>query len=90
MRKDIQFIQQPSLDGQSFSAGDIVRLTTANLVNEYQLDVVILRRDEQLIYGSVVVAAPKNDIPVRQWEIARGDEVVFRLENITKAVLGAR
>lgn len=90
MRNDIQFIQQPALDGHSFSTGDMVRLTTANLLHEYQLDVVILRRDDKLIYGSVVVAAPKTDIPVGHWEIAQGDEVVFRQENIAKAVLGAR
>ncbi|MFZ1873382.1 MAG: hypothetical protein WAU54_11515 [Chania sp.] len=90
MRNDIQFIQQPALDGHSFSTGDIVRLTTANLLHEYQLDVVILRRDDKLIYGSVVVAAPKTDIPVARWEIARGDEVVFRQENIAKALPGVR
>ncbi|CAI2092618.1 hypothetical protein RDT67_17470 [Serratia fonticola] len=90
MRKDIQFIQQPALNGHSFSTGDIVRLTTANLPHEYQLDVMILRRDDKLIHGSVVVASPKIDIPVSQWEIATGDEVVFRQENIAKAVPGAR
>ena len=62
MRKDIQFIQQPALNGHSFSTRDIVRLTTANLPHEYQLDVMILRRDDKLIHGSVVVASPKIEL----------------------------
>ena len=58
MRSDIQFIQQPEIDVHHYERGDTVRLTTANLRHEYQLDVYILRRDDKLIYGSVVAAAP--------------------------------
>lgn len=68
MRSDIQFIQQPEIDVHHYERGDTVRLTTANLRHEYQLDVYILRRDDKLIYGSVVAAAPKTDIPVANWE----------------------
>ncbi|MEX0632664.1 hypothetical protein M8494_13580 [Serratia ureilytica] len=85
MRSDIQFIQQPEIDVHHYERGDTVRLTTANLRHEYQLDVYILRRDDKLIYGSVVAAAPKTDIPVASWEVKNG-EVVFRQENIAKAV----
>lgn len=69
MRSDIQFIQQPEIDVHHYERGDTVRLTTANLRHEYQLDVYILRRDDKLIYGSVVAAAPKTDIPVASWEV---------------------
>ncbi|HDJ1441727.1 TPA: hypothetical protein PPN70_004181 [Serratia rubidaea] len=90
MRSDIQFLPQPAIDDQTFMYGDTVRLTTANLRHEYQLDVNILRREGRQIYGAVVAAAPKIDLPPQEWEIARGDEVVFREENIAKAVPGAR
>lgn len=90
MRSDIQFIQQPSIDDQAFSRGDTVRLTTANLRHEYQLDVSILRREGKQIVGAVIAAAPKVDIPPKEWEVARGDEVIFRDENIAKALPGAR
>lgn len=86
MRSDIQFIQQPEIDVHHYERGDTVRLTTANLRHEYQLDVYILRRDDKLIYGSVVAAAPKTDIPVVSWEVKNGEEVAFRQENIAKAV----
>ncbi|MGP3219298.1 hypothetical protein ACTVPT_16610 [Serratia bockelmannii] len=86
MRSDIQFIQQPEIDVHHYERGDTVRLTTANLRHEYQLDVYILRRDDKLIYGSVVAAAPKADIPVANWEVKNGEEVAFRQENIAKAV----
>ncbi|BEM62463.1 hypothetical protein AI2618V1_2109 [Serratia marcescens] len=86
MRSDIQFIQQPEIDVHHYERGDTVRLTTANLRHEYQLDVYILRRDDKLIYGSVVAAAPKTDIPVASWEVKNGEEVAFRQENIAKAV----
>lgn len=86
MRDDIQFIQQPVIDGESYMRGDTVRLTTANLRHEYQLDVSILRREGKLIVGSVIAAAPKVDIPPKEWEIAPGQEVVFRQENIAKAL----
>jgi hypothetical protein len=86
MRDDIQFIQQPEIDGGSYMQGDTVRLTTANLRHEYQLDVSILRREDKLIYGSVIAAAPKVDIPPKEWEIQPGQEVVFRKENIAKAI----
>ncbi|CAI0844749.1 hypothetical protein AB6825_01275 [Serratia proteamaculans] len=86
MRDDIQFIQQPVIDDASYMRGDTVRLTTANLRHEYQLDVSILRRVDKLIYGSVIAAAPKVDIPPKEWEIEPGQEVVFRKENIAKAI----
>ena len=86
MRSDIQFIQQPEIDVHHYERGDTVRLTTANLRHEYQLDVYILRRDDKLIYGSVVAAAPKTYIPVASGEVKNGEEVVFRQENIAKAV----
>lgn len=86
MRDDIQFIQQPVIDDERFMRGDTVRLTTANLRHEYQLDVSILRREGKLIFGSVIAAAPKVDIPPKVWEIAPGQEVVFRQENIAKAL----
>ncbi len=41
MRSDIQFIQQPEIDVHHYERGDTVRLTTANLRHEYQLDVYI-------------------------------------------------
>ncbi len=41
MRSDIQFIQQPEIDAHHYERGDTVRLTTANLRHEYQLDVYI-------------------------------------------------
>ena len=47
MRSDIQFIQQPEIDVHHYERGDTVRLTTANLRHEYQLDVYILRRDDR-------------------------------------------
>ncbi len=72
MRDDIQFIQQPVIDDERFMRGDTVRLTTANLRHEYQLDVSILRREGKLIFGSVIAAAPKVDIPPKEWEIAPG------------------
>ena len=72
MRDDIQFIQQPVIDDERFMRGDTVRLTTANLRHEYQLDVSILRREDKLIYGSVIAAAPKVDIPPKEWEIEPG------------------
>ncbi|CAI0726308.1 hypothetical protein V2T44_22230 [Serratia ficaria] len=90
MRNDIQFIQQPEIDGHRYERGDTVRLTTANLRHEYQLDVYILRRDDKQIYGSVVAAAPKTDIPVASWEVRNGEEVEFRQENIARAVPGVR
>ncbi|EFE94465.1 hypothetical protein [Serratia odorifera] len=90
MRSDVQFIQQPIIDDQNFGRGDTVRLTTANLRHEYQLDVSILRREDKRIIGTVIAAAPKTDIPPKEWEIARGEEVVFRADNIAKAVPGAR
>lgn len=90
MRDDIQFIQQPVIDDENYMRGDTVRLTTANLRHEYQLDVGILRREGKLIFGSVVAAAPKTDIPPKEWEVVPGQEVVFRQENIAKAVSGAR
>jgi hypothetical protein len=86
MRDDIQFIQQPVIDDERFMRGDTVRLTTANLRHEYQLDVSILRREGKLIFGSVIAAAPKVDIPPKEWEITPGQEVVFRQENIAKAL----
>lgn len=90
MRDDIQFIQQSVPDKHNFITGDTIRLTTANLQHEYQLDVVILRHANRLIYGSVLVISPKTDIPANRWEIVRGDEVVFQQENIARVVSGNR
>ncbi|GAA3893201.1 MAG: hypothetical protein ACRC0C_00240 [Gibbsiella quercinecans] len=90
MRDDIQFTLQPSSDAQSYGRGDTVRLTTANLRHEYQLDVSILFREGNVFHGSVIAAAPRLDIPLKAWEINPGEEVVFRKENIAKALPGAR
>ena len=85
MRTDVQFSTQHPAGVHRVVVGDIVRLETQGLDHVYLLDVMLARRDGEMLIGNVVVVSPSTDIPFERWELKQGEEVAFHQYNIIPA-----